>query len=620
MRRLLTLLSLFIVVFFTYTVIAQEFGSLRKGYEIAIPHKIQKLVLDPLPAGTYSVGLGGYFPTIDSAFNKLSIDGIAGEVTLELIDDLYTAPARQFGFSLIGPIPGAGVNSRVTIKPADNKNVIIEGNGNVGLYFPNVSYLTIDGVNLTGASTLTIHMHSNVQYGWNDCVSFEDNADHNRVQNIIFINEDHTRLSACVSFVKTVSSFAADSNIIQNNFVKESGFGFYFGPLAYSGVRFVGNAIFGNSFGSETDTLNGKAIQIEYAENTLIENNMINSVRFTTHVFVGINAYFSNGTTIRNNIVHNVAGNSSDTRATGILLSGQSGQGGNDNLIYNNMVYNIQCTSTQTGSRVSGIEVYSQNNPEIYYNSVYLYGNGNGANPLGSAALFITSSCTNVVAKNNILVNTRDESPYYASAIYDYYAPNLTSDYNDLYYDDTNPDNCLVRIGSTKYNTLAEWQATGQDSNSYNEMPHFIDPHLHIDKYILTNIDSGAIPITNIDLDIDGELRNVTSPDIGADEFDVIISRVEEESTLPTEFVLEQNYPNPFNPSTTIGFGLQNKSNVKITILNAIGEEVAVILNEEKESGFYKVEFTATNLPSGVYFYQLKAGSYVDTKKMLLLK
>lgn len=85
-------------------------------------------------------------------------------------------------------------------------------------------------------------------------------------------------------------------------------------------------------------------------------------------------------------------------------------------------------------------------------------------------------------------------------------------------------------------------------------------------------------------------------------------------------YLLDQNYPNPFNPATTIGFGLQNKSNVKITILNAIGEEVAVVLNEERESGYHTVEFNAANLPSGVYFYQLQAGGYIEMKKMLLLK
>ena len=95
---------------------------------------------------------------------------------------------------------------------------------------------------------------------------------------------------------------------------------------------------------------------------------------------------------------------------------------------------------------------------------------------------------------------------------------------------------------------------------------------------------------------------------------------VEVEFRAFNSFLLEQNYPNPFNPTTTIGFGIQNKSNVKITILNAIGEEVAELLNEEKESGYHKVEFSAVNLPSGVYFYQLRAGSYVEMKKMILLK
>jgi len=85
-------------------------------------------------------------------------------------------------------------------------------------------------------------------------------------------------------------------------------------------------------------------------------------------------------------------------------------------------------------------------------------------------------------------------------------------------------------------------------------------------------------------------------------------------------YLLEQNYPNPFNPSTTIGFGIQDKTNVKITIINAIGEEVAVLLNEEKEPGYYQVEFNAANLPSGVYFYRLQAGSYIATKKMILAK
>jgi predicted GH43/DUF377 family glycosyl hydrolase len=95
---------------------------------------------------------------------------------------------------------------------------------------------------------------------------------------------------------------------------------------------------------------------------------------------------------------------------------------------------------------------------------------------------------------------------------------------------------------------------------------------------------------------------------------------VEVELKTVNSYLLEQNYPNPFNPATTIRFGVPEKSNVKITVLNSIGEQVALISNESKEPGFYQVEFNAANLPSGVYFYRLQSGSFVETKKMILMK
>ncbi len=161
-----------------------------------------------------------------------------------------------------------------------------------------------------------------------------------------------------------------------------------------------------------------------------------------------------------------------------------------------------------------------------------------------------------LILKNNIFVNTRDEGHHTVHLqIYDYtYCIILNSDYNDLYYDDTNPNNCLVRLGTTNYHTLAEWQVLGKDLNSISEMPHFVAPDLHIDDYIFTLLDGGATPIVGIETDIDGGLRNEITPDIGADEFDIV--SVEEEETLPTQFALEQNYPNPFNPTTTFRYSI----------------------------------------------------------------
>lgn len=95
---------------------------------------------------------------------------------------------------------------------------------------------------------------------------------------------------------------------------------------------------------------------------------------------------------------------------------------------------------------------------------------------------------------------------------------------------------------------------------------------------------------------------------------------VEVEILSIISYSLGQNYPNPFNPSTTISYGLKEKSNVRLTILNSIGEEVAILVNQEQDKGYYNVEFNAANLSSGVYFYKLVAGNFIDTKKMILLR
>ena len=87
-----------------------------------------------------------------------------------------------------------------------------------------------------------------------------------------------------------------------------------------------------------------------------------------------------------------------------------------------------------------------------------------------------------------------------------------------------------------------------------------------------------------------------------------------------SEFALDQNYPNPFNPSTKINYSIKEKSNVELKIFDLLGGEVATLVNEEKSPGNYEVIFDASNLSSGVYLYTIKAGSFVQTRKMMLMK
>ncbi|MBT8383743.1 MAG: T9SS type A sorting domain-containing protein, partial [Ignavibacteria bacterium] len=94
----------------------------------------------------------------------------------------------------------------------------------------------------------------------------------------------------------------------------------------------------------------------------------------------------------------------------------------------------------------------------------------------------------------------------------------------------------------------------------------------------------------------------------------------ETRNTIPESFSISQNYPNPFNPTSKIKYQIPELSFVTLKVYDVLGNEVATLVNEEKPTGTNEVEFNAEGLPSGIYFYQLKAGSFSETKKMILLK
>ncbi len=89
---------------------------------------------------------------------------------------------------------------------------------------------------------------------------------------------------------------------------------------------------------------------------------------------------------------------------------------------------------------------------------------------------------------------------------------------------------------------------------------------------------------------------------------------------IPKVFALDQNYPNPFNPSTTILFSIPQRGNVSLKIYDVLGNEVATLVNDEKPAGMYEVEFDASQLSSGVYFYRIITDSFIQTKKMILIR
>jgi hypothetical protein len=100
----------------------------------------------------------------------------------------------------------------------------------------------------------------------------------------------------------------------------------------------------------------------------------------------------------------------------------------------------------------------------------------------------------------------------------------------------------------------------------------------------------------------------------------ILVDVTEQPSALPITWSLGQNYPNPFNPATVVSYQLPAVSEVRLAVYDLLGREVATLVNEKKPAGSYTVRFDASGLASGVYLYRMMAGSFVQTRKMILLR
>jgi len=113
---------------------------------------------------------------------------------------------------------------------------------------------------------------------------------------------------------------------------------------------------------------------------------------------------------------------------------------------------------------------------------------------------------------------------------------------------------------------------------------------------------------------INGE--EVTISDNSVNRLKIVSSEI----LNPVEYSLEQNYPNPFNPTTRIKFTIPQESNVNLSVYNILGELISTIVNENMQAGYYEYNFDAAHYSSGIYFYRIKAGPFVETRKMILLR
>jgi predicted esterase len=164
--------------------------------------------------------------------------------------------------------------------------------------------------------------------------------------------------------------------------------------------------------------------------------------------------------------------------------------------------------------------------------------------------------------------------------------------------------NCLTKVGSY-YKFFGDIEPGGVKKG----------------RNFIVYLDSTCIESTNLSIPFSIEISSKSYP-LWSDSasFNIVTSIIDEKLSLPTEFVLKQNYPNPFNPNTIIKYSIPKQSNVTLKVYDLLGSEVATLVNKKQPQGNYDVEFDCSDLTSGIYFYRLQSGDYVETKKMILLK
>jgi hypothetical protein len=200
--------------------------------------------------------------------------------------------------------------------------------------------------------------------------------------------------------------------------------------------------------------------------------------------------------------------------------------------------------------------------------------------------------------------------------------------FNDLFYSSTQGDNQLYGIYHSNY-PYQNW------IKLYSGITYSIE--IDYDNIIYTSVNNGVISSEDNgnnwklifnentsrafahDLKIDDNILFIATNSYGLYELQNPTNIVEENNLLST-YQLYQNYPNPYNPTTKIKFTIPRSELVKIKVYDILGKEIQILLNEYKQAGVYEVEFDASNLPSGIYFYRMISGDYLGTKKMILLR
>ncbi len=559
--------------------------------------------------GVYTVGVAGDYETLTAAAADFNADAIGGAVTLNLIDANY--PSENFPITF-NANAGSSATNKLTIKPATGVDATITGNAAVILKINGADYVTIDGSNngtnsknLTLASTATT---GTTAVAWVASTT-TDGADHVTFKNTKFLGQTP---SLTIGHIVLSGPTLGGAGTIPNNYFTVEGNQFNRAQNAVFAVGLAtaqddGAVIKDNVIGSSTlsEGMGYRGLAVQNAKNVTISGNTISGVTVSstaTSVGILVGATMNN-VTITGNRVDDV----SNTNATGYGSAGINSNvaaGSSNVLIANNFVTNIYSrgfVGNGLADNGNGIIITGAGSGiKVYHNTVSLNTNQTAT---GRPAAFNVASgvpAGAVDVRNNIFVNNQTQTGERFAILSGAANTSFANvDYNNYFSTGAN----LGFIGSARADLAAVQAGFGGNTHSLNVAPTFVSAtDLHLTN---TNsaLDNKGTPLADVTVDIDGDARSATTPDMGADEFTATTAATSEANRNALKL-----YPNPVVDVVNINYSSKIDA---VEIYNMVGQRVAT-----KTWNANSGTLDMSKLAPGVYIITLKTNGEVKSVKV----
>jgi|GEM_PF-3273751 len=469
------------------------------------------------------------YPTVKDAFDKINDGTHKGDIVLTI-----TANTTENAQAALNASSGTASYTSVLIKPSTTATISGGVSANAIINLNGATNVTIDGSVTVGGTTKDLTISNTNTNATSSAVRFINGASNNTIKNCVIKGVSTGTSNGVVFFSTSTAAAGNNNNIVTNNDITKGASNPAVGVcnLGTSGKANTNNLVSGNRI---FDFATYGVYDSNHSNGFKIANNEIFlSAPIASSALTGIRANSSGivAPVYTGNRIYDLITTTAAGSVTGINLFTTASP--TNVIVSNNMISNLSGPATGTGSVVG---IYDQLDPGsdayVYYNTVVLSGTVSGA---ANTFAYLASYSGNSVVKNNIFANLRNNTAGYYQLAYGNRkttaTASLISDYNDIYV--ANGAYAAVEQQPSSatavfYATFAEWQAAiaskNREVNSKSVEPAFVSASdLHLDPNNVKNeyLDNWGTPIAEVTVDIDGDSRNASTPDVGADEFTFI--------------------------------------------------------------------------------------------------